>query len=353
LQGQGEPIDRAEKETPYNDAQQQEQQPATGFFHHHKKKLIALATVIILAVVIIPSAVIGTQKHSSTSQTDNTNDSNSSPSDNAFDDSKQVNADTPPLNQHFRYGEDPIRGVNLGGWLVLEPFISPSIFEQFPPSEGVVDEWTLCEKLGPDEAKKQIQDHYETFVTEDDFKKIAQMGINHVRIPTGHWAVNPIPSEPFVPNIAWDYLLKGVQWARKYGIRVMVELHTAPGSQNGWNHSGRLGPIGWLNGTQQGEINANLTIDTVLPMVEFFSKPEWSNVVTIFGVLNEPAIYKLDRNMSKQWYLESYSAIRNITGEGKGPILTYHEGFIGLSKWKGFMPNTTFDRTVLGMFRRS
>ncbi|KAG2187283.1 hypothetical protein INT44_004968 [Umbelopsis vinacea] len=344
-----EPIERGgEKDLPLSSAQQQP--PAAGFFRRNKKKLIALGVVSILAIIIIPSVVIGTQVNDSTSQDHNTIPSvntNNQTSNTGFDDSAQVNAETPPLNEHFRYGVDPIRGVNLGGWLVLEPFITPSIFEQFDPSEGVIDEWTLSEKLGPDEAKRQIQEHYETFVTEEDFKKIAQMGINHVRIPTGHWAVNPIEGEPFVPNIAWDYLLKGIQWARKYGIRVMVELHTAPGSQNGWNHSGRVGTIGWLNGTKQGYENAALTIDTVVPMVEFFSRPQWANVVTMFGVLNEPAIYKLDVQRSKQWYLDSYDAIRNVTGEGKGPYLTYHEGFIGLPKWKGFMPNTTFDRTVL------
>jgi glucan 1,3-beta-glucosidase len=317
-----------------------------SFCKRHKNKLFTLATVIILAAIVIPSAVVGVRNsYVSTHSTVNTSSNDNSTDE--FDDSKQLNAETPPLNQLFQYGGSPIRGVNLGGWLVLEPFITPSIFEQFDPAEGVIDEWTLCEKLGLDEAKKQLQDHYDTFITEDDFKKISTMGINHVRIPTGHWAVNPIEGEPFVPNLAWEYLLKGIQWARKYGIRVMVELHTAPGSQNGWNHSGRVGSIGWLNGSY-GELNANHTINTVLPMVEYFSRPEWSNVVTIFGVLNEPAIYRLNRERASDWYLESYYAIRNVTGEGKGPILTYHEGFIGLSKWKGFMPNTTFDRTILG-----
>lgn len=30
-----------------------------------------------------------------------------------------------------------IHGVNLGGWLVLEPWITPSLFEQFTPSDKV------------------------------------------------------------------------------------------------------------------------------------------------------------------------------------------------------------------------
>lgn len=32
----------------------------------------------------------------------------------------------------FAFGKDKVRGVNLGGWLVLEPWITPSIFEATP-----------------------------------------------------------------------------------------------------------------------------------------------------------------------------------------------------------------------------
>jgi glucan 1,3-beta-glucosidase len=40
----------------------------------------------------------------------------------------------------FNFGQDKVRGVNLGGWLVLEPWITPSIFEATPGN--VVDgEW--------------------------------------------------------------------------------------------------------------------------------------------------------------------------------------------------------------------
>lgn len=37
----------------------------------------------------------------------------------------------------------------------------------------------------------------------------------------------------------WKYLLQAFQWARKYGIRINLDMHSCPGSQNGYNHSGR------------------------------------------------------------------------------------------------------------------
>jgi len=49
---------------------------------------------------------------------------------------------------------EAVTGVNLGGWMVLEPWITPSLFYQFlgkTKDEGVgMDSWTFCESLGPD-----------------------------------------------------------------------------------------------------------------------------------------------------------------------------------------------------------
>ena len=43
-----------------------------------------------------------------------------------------------------------MRGVNLGGWLVLEPWITPSLFEPFiNATNPAVDEYTFTQILGP------------------------------------------------------------------------------------------------------------------------------------------------------------------------------------------------------------
>jgi glucan 1,3-beta-glucosidase len=262
-------------------------------------------------------------------------------------DAVRPNNFTPPLNEPFPYGKQPIRGINLGGWLVLEPFITPHVFENSVTNGTVKDEWELCERLGPDKAKETLENHYKSFITEEDFKKMAEMGFNHVRIPLGHWSVRVFPGEPFVPHVSWDYLLKGLEWARKYGLRVMVELHTAPGSQNGWNHSGREGKVGWLDGTKQGETYAQDTVGVVSQIVEYFNKPQYANVVTLFGVLNEPAMMKIPKKRVRSWYDTSYKAIRKILGYGKGPLLTYHDGFAPLEEWEGFFTKD-YERVILG-----
>jgi len=137
----------------------------------------------------------------------------------------------------------PIRGVNLGGWLVLEPWIKPSLFEQFDPSQGVKDQYTFCQALGKDECKRQLIEHWSTWVTEEDVKDLSEGGITHVRIPVGYWIFGDIlESEPWV-NGALVYLQRAMHWFKRYNLKVIFDLHCGPGSQNGFDNSGRMGPI--------------------------------------------------------------------------------------------------------------
>lgn len=94
---------------------------------------------------------------------------------------------------------------------MLEPFIVPGAFEPYEnDTEPAVDEYTLMQKLG-DNATAFMTDHYETFITEQDFAEIAGAGLSWVRIAMPFWAIETIEGEPFVEGVAWKYLLKSVK----------------------------------------------------------------------------------------------------------------------------------------------
>lgn len=230
----------------------------------------------------------------------------------------------------------PVRGVNIGGWLVLEPFITPDLFQ--PYGGKVVDEWTLCETLGIQNATAVLTQHYDTFITEQDFADIASAGLNHVRIGFGYWALGNFAQEPYVPYVSWNYLLKGIGWARKYGLRVLLDFHAVPGSQNGWNHSGRQGVIGFLNGTD-GIINAERTLNYMRDFATFFSDPSYSNVVTILGIINEPEYGDLGEDVLRNFYTQAYNTVRSATGinTGREPYIAIHDGFRAMSIWQDFL----------------
>ena len=87
-----------------------------------------------------------------------------------------------------------IRGVNLGGWMELEPWLTPSLFYQFlggNENNTAMDSWTFCEVLGPKEANKQLHRHWKTWLTESHIKELAASGINSVRLPVGDFIYKP------------------------------------------------------------------------------------------------------------------------------------------------------------------
>lgn len=123
--------------------------------------------------------------------------------------------------------------------LVLEPWIRPSLFDQFVGQDSpAVDEYTFCLNLGADEAAAQLQTHWAEWYTEADFENFAAWGLNHVRIPIGYWAFDVQSNEPWVQGQE-EYLQLALVWATTYGINVWIDLHGAPGSQNGTNPSSR------------------------------------------------------------------------------------------------------------------
>ena len=121
----------------------------------------------------------------------------------------------------FDYSSQKVRGVNLGGWLVLEPSITPSIFEA--AGDSAVDEWTLSQTLA-NEGLSRLSAHWNAWITADDFTQIASLGLNHVRIPIGYWAINPLPSEPYVQG-QLQKLDQAIGWARNSGLKVIIDLH--------------------------------------------------------------------------------------------------------------------------------
>lgn len=250
---------------------------------------------------------------------------------------------TPPLSEEFDFARNRILGVNLGGWLVTEPFIVPALYEPYEnTSSPAVDEFTLSQKYlaegGADNLRAKMTEHYDSFITEQDFARIAGAGLNWVRLPIGFWAFETYANEPYLEAVSWGYVLKAIQWARKYGLRINLDLHAVPGSQNGYNHSGRVGFINYLQGLM-GKANGQRTMDYIRQIAQFISQPEISPVVPMFSVINEPYAITIGQPALESWYADVYTMLRSISGlgAGKGPYMTIHDGFLPLNTWQGFL----------------
>ncbi|MCJ1291709.1 exo-1,3-beta-glucanase [Xylographa carneopallida] len=226
----------------------------------------------------------------------------------------------------FDYNNNKVYGVNLGGWFVLEPWITPSIFEA-TNNDAIVDEFTLTQSLGQDAASSILTNHWNTWITQDDFNQIAAAGLNHVRIPIGYWAVAPLQGDPYVQG-QLPVLDQAIGWARSAGLRVLLDLHGAPGSQNGFDNSGRKGPVDWQQGSTVSQ-----TLSAIANLAERYAGD--TDVVTAIELLNEPLGPDINLDELKQFYYDGWGNVRNNNAY---TVVTIHDAFEDINSfWNGFM----------------
>ncbi len=236
----------------------------------------------------------------------------------------------------FNYSNDKVRGVNLGGWFVIEPFITPSLFEVFgdtPP----IDEWTYSQALGKSEALSRLENHWATWITEEDFADMRSYGINLVRIPIGYWAFHLQPSDPYVQGQE-NYLDQAINWARQNGIKVWIDLHGAPGSQNGFDNSGKRDVRNW----QQGD-NVQATVNVLSYISNKYGSYGYEDVVAGIELLNEPLGPVLNMDGVKQFYNEGYQTVR-YSGDN---AVVIHDAFQPLGYWNGYMSLPNYYHVIL------
>ncbi|KAJ8522932.1 hypothetical protein ONZ45_g562 [Pleurotus djamor] len=135
-------------------------------------------------------------------------------------------------------------GVNLGSWFVHEKWMTPSLFKC--AAEPKISELDIA--LGWDSqasARSLLEKHWDSFITPSDFEYLAGIGINTVRLPIGYWNLGPefCAGTPFetvadVYTNSWKRVVQSISEAGHMGLGVLLDLHGAPGSQNGQDHSG-------------------------------------------------------------------------------------------------------------------
>ncbi|KXN67043.1 glycoside hydrolase family 5 protein [Conidiobolus coronatus NRRL 28638] len=217
-----------------------------------------------------------------------------------------------------------IRGVNLGGWLVLERWLTPSLFQGLPDS--AVDEWSFCSQLGQTQCLQKLQQHWQTWVTFSDLQTLRDAGINLIRIPIGYWSFNTVQGEPYVQG-AVPYMIQAINWAKQLGMKVMVDFHGLPGSQNGFDNSGRKGDIKWT--WDEGTVERSLEIMQGI-CDQILAPNMYSGVIQSFELVNEPLGAALNNTKLAQYYAEGYAKIHQ---QYPNLPIILHDTFTPIPQW--------------------
>lgn len=243
---------------------------------------------------------------------------------------------------------EKLRGVNLGNWLVLEKWMSEDLYS----GTTAMDETYLCVELGKQRAADRLKVHRDEFITERDFEEIAAKGFNALRIPVPFFLFEDVG--PYIH--CYEYLDKAFDWAEQYGLKILVDLHTAPGGHNGTDNAGICGICTWSTKPEY----VQYTVDVLEKIAARYGHREamWG-----IGVLNEPMCsdteagkmlnidnfvqfyIPVDKELAKhntnytlaflkQFYLDAYHAIRRHMGPDK--YVVFSDAF-ELDIWDDFI----------------
>lgn len=124
-----------------------------------------------------------------------------------------------------------LRGINLGGWLMWEAWIWGGVIIDLDANSETSMLARLTSIVGEQDTQAFRQAVYDRFITEEDFKRIAELGYNSVRLPFNHRLLED-DSQPYVYREAgFQVLDRALAWAKKYQIYVVLDMHSAPGGQ--------------------------------------------------------------------------------------------------------------------------
>lgn len=246
-----------------------------------------------------------------------------------------------------------IKGVNLGNWLVLEKWMSPALFA----GTTAEDEYYLPTQLSKEAYEARIRMHRSEYISERDFATMRRIGLNAVRIPVPYFIFGDRP--PFIGCI--EELDKAFVWAEKFGMKILIDLHTAPFGQNGFDNGGICGVCRWSQMPEEVEY----VLQVLEKLAERYGKREG-----LLGIepINEPVTEPIwdmmdlqarypaaDAKMAegsapntleflREFYQNAYDRIRKHVSEDK--LVVFHDGF-QLHAWKDFLTQSHFKNVML------
>ena len=245
----------------------------------------------------------------------------------------------------------PIHGVNMGNWLVLEKWMKPDVFA----STNTEDETWLSRKMPPEALKAHLKQHRDTYVTKEDFRRVKEAGLSTIRLPVPYQVFGDRP--PLVGCI--EYVDLAFDWAEELGLKILLDLHTVPGSQNGYDNGGLTGVCKWCKNPEEVEF----ALSVLDRLAERYGKREG-----LYGieVLNEPISWivyisapstgkAVDKQEAKgsgyvplpflrEFYTRAYKVLRRHMGVDK--TVVFHDGF-RIGSWNRFFRRSGFENVAL------
>ena len=197
-----------------------------------------------------------------------------------------------------------LRGFGLGGWLVPEGYMlhNQAWIAGFESPTEIEDH---IENLIGEEAAEDFWNLYRTnYVAQADIEQIAEWGFNHIRVPF-HYKQFYDSTGTETP-IGYAIIDELISWCEPYNMYIILDMHCAPGGQNG-------GPISDSDGTARlwlEESNKELTIQIWKEIASYYAD---NTLIGGYDLINEPVLPGgVTLEEFKQLYIDITNAIREV-----------------------------------------
>lgn len=236
------------------------------------------------------------------------------------------------MSQHALYG------VNLAGWLTLEPWVTPSLFAQ----SGTTDAIALANKLGNKSYLQLAEHHRSTFITEADFAQIASRGYNAVRLEVPWYVFGPKGPLPGFHHGCLEYVDAAFEWAQAAGLSILIDISLAPGA--------KMSEDGLTQHLDFTPARRSALLDVVAGLASRYAgRDEFLGIEPI----DEPQV-QVRRGLSltegiplhslRNLYRDAYDVVRDVAGS-KPYVVLSDGGQPGA--WRRFMASNRYERVWL------
>lgn len=127
---------------------------------------------------------------------------------------------------------------------------------------------------------------------------------------------------------------KAIEWARQTNLKVYIDLHGAPGSQNGFDNSGHLikndgESLGWTGGD-----TVKQTLSVVQDIADKYAQEKYQDVAVAIELLNEPLPDRLSgTDAVVQFSKDGYGKVREVSDM----LVIVHDAFQNGSFWNNVL----------------
>ena len=234
-----------------------------------------------------------------------------------------------------------LKGVNAGQILLQEGWMSPFALEPLKNADGsyVKDdgdniqypEFTEEEFRAALQSNPNLQGHdmdqllsyyYSCFFTEEDFRIIKEdLKLNTIRLPFYYLNILNEDLTLREEEEAFAYLDWFLEQAAKQELYVILDLHGAPGSQSGYEHSGSATREANLWNSEE---NVAATVELWNYVAKHYTntRPDLGAWIATYDLLNEPTYTYKGVTNSQCWdvFDKIYDAIR---ANGDNHVITF------------------------------